>query len=157
MSVTLRPMRPEEYAAWAAEGERGYVYQMVEFGGIEREHAVAKAVRDFATVLPDGLQTKGHWVHVIEADGQPVGSLWFAERDMDGRPSAFLYDIHIHEHARGHGYGRAAMLEFEREAARRGLHHLSLNVFGGNAPARGLYSSLGWAETAITMTKQLET
>jgi hypothetical protein len=29
-------------------------------------------------------------------------------------------------------------------------------VFGGNTPARGLYSSLGWAEAAITMTKQLE-
>ena len=156
MNVTLRPMRPDEYPAWAEEGERGYVYQMVEFGGMEREHAAAKAVRDFAAVLPEGLQTKNHWVNVIEADGQPVGSLWFAERDMDGRPSAFLYDIHIHERARGHGYGRAAMLEFEREAARRGLHHLSLNVFGGNAPARGLYSSLGWAEMAITMTKQLE-
>jgi ribosomal protein S18 acetylase RimI-like enzyme len=156
MSVTLRPMRPDEYPAWAEEGERGYIYQMVEFGGMEREHAAAKAVRDFAAVLPEGLQTKGHWVNVIEADGQPVGSLWFAERDMDGRATAFLYDIHIHEQSRGHGYGRAAMLEFEREAARRGLHHLSLNVFGGNAPARGLYSSLGWAEAAITMTKRLE-
>jgi len=154
--VTLRPMRADEYPAWAEEGERGYVDQMVEFGGMEREHAAAKAVRDFAAVLPDGLQTNGHWVNVIEADGQPVGSLWFAERDMDGRPSAFLYDIHVHEDARGHGYGRAAMLEFEREAARRGLHHLSLNVFGGNAPARGLYSSLGWAEMAVTMTKKLE-
>jgi ribosomal protein S18 acetylase RimI-like enzyme len=156
VSVTLRPMRADEYPAWAEEGERGYVDQMVEFGGMEREHAAAKAVRDFAAVLPDGLQTNGHWVNVIEADGQPVGSLWFAERDMDGRPSAFLYDIHVHEDARGHGYGRAAMLEFEREAARRGLHHLSLNVFGGNAPARGLYSSLGWAEMAVTMTKKLE-
>ena len=154
--MTLRPMRADEYPAWAEEGERGYVDQMVEFGGMEREHAAAKAVRDFAAVLPDGLQTNGHWVNVIEADGQPVGSLWFAERDMDGRPSAYLYDIHIHETARGHGYGRAAMLEFEREAARRGLHHLSLNVFGGNAPARGLYSSLGWAEMAVTMTKKLE-
>lgn len=154
--MTLRPMRADEYPAWAEEGERGYVDQMVEFGGMEREHAAAKAVRDFAAVLPDGLQTNGHWVNVIEADGQPVGSLWFAERDMDGRPSAFLYDIHVHEDARGHGYGRAAMLEFEREAARRGLHHLSLNVFGGNAPARGLYSSLGWAEMAVTMTKKLE-
>jgi hypothetical protein len=48
------------------------------------------------------------------------------------------------------------MLEFEREAARRGLHHLSLNVFGGNAHARRLYSSLGWAEMAVTMTKHLE-
>jgi hypothetical protein len=44
MSVTLRPMRPDEYPAWAEEGERGYVYQMVEFGGMEREHAAAKAV-----------------------------------------------------------------------------------------------------------------
>jgi len=25
MSVTLRPMRADEYAAWAEEGERGYV------------------------------------------------------------------------------------------------------------------------------------
>ncbi len=156
MSVTLRPMRPDEYPAWAEEGERDYIHQMVEFGSMEPEHAAAKAVRDFATVLPEGLQTEGHWMHVIEADGRPVGFLWFAERDMDGRPSAYLYDIHIHEHARRHGYGRAAMLEFEREAARRGLRHLSLNVFGGNAPARGLYGSLGWAEMAITMTKQLE-
>jgi ribosomal protein S18 acetylase RimI-like enzyme len=135
---------------------RGYVDQMVEFGGMERDHAAAKAVRDFATVLPDGLETEGHWLFVIEAEVRAVGCLWFAERDLDGRPSAFLYDIQIDEQLRGHGYGRAAMLEFEREAARRGLHHLSLNVFGGNAPARGLYSSLGWAEMAITMTKHLE-
>ena len=92
MSVTLRPMRADEYPAWAEKGERGYVYQMVEFGGIEREHAAAKAIRDFATVLPEGLETKGHWLYVIEADGQAVGCLWFAERDMDGRPTAFLYD-----------------------------------------------------------------
>ena len=70
MSVTLRPMRADEYSAWAEQGERGYVHQMVEFGGMEREHAAAKAVRDFATVLPDGLQTKGHWLYLIEADGQ---------------------------------------------------------------------------------------
>jgi ribosomal protein S18 acetylase RimI-like enzyme len=149
-------MRADEYPAWAEQGERGYVYQMIEFGGMERDAAEAKAVRDFATVLPEGLQTEGRWLYVIEADGQSVGCLWFAERDLDGRPTAFLYDVHIDEDARGHGFGRAAMLEFEREAASRDLHHLSLNVFGGNAPARGLYSSLGWAETAVTMTKQLE-
>lgn len=153
--MTLRPMRADEYSAWAEQGERDYVSQMVEFGGMEREHAAAKAILDFATVLPEGLQTKGHWMHVIEADGQAVGFLWFAERDLDGRQTAFLYDVQIDEHARGRGYGRAAMLEFEREAVRRGLHHLTLNVFGSNAPARGLYSSLGWAEMAVTMTKRV--
>jgi ribosomal protein S18 acetylase RimI-like enzyme len=156
MSVMLRPMRADEYPAWAEQGARGYVDQMVEFGGMQREHAAAKAVRDFATVLPEGLQTRGHWLYVIEADGRAVGCLWFAERDLDGRSTAYLYDIQIDEDARSQGHGRAAMLEFEREAARRGLHHLSLNVFGGNAHARRLYSSLGWAEMAVTMTKHLE-
>jgi ribosomal protein S18 acetylase RimI-like enzyme len=113
MSVTLRPMRADEYPAWAEQGERGYVHQMVEFGGMEREHAAAKAVRDFATVLPVGLQTKGHWLYVIEADSQAVGFLWFAERDLDGRLTAYLYDVQIDEDARGYGYGRAAMLEFK--------------------------------------------
>jgi hypothetical protein len=56
MSVMLRPMRADEYPAWAEQGARGYVDQMVEFGGMQREHAAAKAVRDFATVLPEGLQ-----------------------------------------------------------------------------------------------------
>jgi hypothetical protein len=84
MSVTLRPMRADEYPAWAEQGERGYVYQMIEFGGMERDAAEAKAVRDFATVLPEGLQTEGHWLYMIEADGQSVGCLWFAERDLDG-------------------------------------------------------------------------
>ena len=36
MSVTLRPMRADEYAApEAEEGERGYVHQMVEYGGMD--------------------------------------------------------------------------------------------------------------------------
>jgi hypothetical protein len=44
MSVTLRPMRADDYPAWAEEGERDYIHQMVEYGGMEREHAAAKAV-----------------------------------------------------------------------------------------------------------------
>jgi hypothetical protein len=74
MTVTLRPMRADEYPAWAEQGERGYVHQMVEFGGMEREHAAAKAVRDFATVLPEGLETKGHWL-ARDRGGWPGGRL----------------------------------------------------------------------------------
>ena len=119
MSVTLRPMRADEYPAWAEQGERGYVYRWsVRRHGARR----TRRRRPYAT-LPGCCRRvsrrKGHWLYVIEADGQAVGSLWFAERDLDGGPTAYLYDIQIDEHARGRGYGRAAMLEFEREAARR--------------------------------------
>jgi ribosomal protein S18 acetylase RimI-like enzyme len=148
-------MRADEYQGFADRSRQGYIDDMVEHGGMQRSAAEAKADRDFALVLPDGLETPGHWIFVVEADGLAVGVLWFAERVMDGRTSAFLYDIHIDPDQQRRGHGRAAMLAFEQEASRRGLTHLSLNVFGGNERARGLYRSLGFNETSVQMSKQL--
>lgn len=155
MSIRLRPLLPEEYIAFIEQGERDYVEQMTRFGGMERPAAEAKAIRDVALTLPQGLDTPGHWMFLIEVDGSPIGALWFAERVMDGRTTAYLYSIEIDESQRGHGYGRDAMLAFEQEAAKRGLHHVTLNVFGGNDVARRLYRSLGYGEDSVQMTKQL--
>jgi ribosomal protein S18 acetylase RimI-like enzyme len=47
------------------------------------------------------------------------------------------------------------MLALEEEARARGLERVSLNVFGGNAVARGLYASLGYRETAVWMRKDI--
>jgi ribosomal protein S18 acetylase RimI-like enzyme len=66
-----------------------------------------------------------------------------------------VYDVHLRENARGRGYGRAAMLLAEDEARRRGCPRLSLNVFGRNEVARGLYRSLGYEENAVAMSKSL--
>ena len=67
----------------------------------------------------------------------------------------FVYDIRIDEGQRGRGYGRAAMIAAEAEAARRGIDRMALNVFGGNKRARSLYHSLGYTERAVTMDKTL--
>jgi ribosomal protein S18 acetylase RimI-like enzyme len=155
VSVELRPMRPEEFDAFAEHGREGYVRQLVEFSGMEPAAAQAKAERDYAMTLPQGLETPGHWLFAVEADGRRVGTVWFAERVLDGRTVAYLYEIEIDEAERGRGLGRAAMEAFEREAARRGLTELELNVFGGNMVARSLYQSLGWRETAVHMAKRL--
>jgi ribosomal protein S18 acetylase RimI-like enzyme len=148
-------MRPEEFDAFAEHGREGYVRQLVEFSGMEPAAAQAKAERDYAMTLPQGLETPGHWLFAVEADGRRVGTVWFAERVLDGRTVAYLYEIEIDEAERGRGLGRAAMEAFEREAARRGLTELELNVFGGNMVARSLYQSLGWRETAVHMAKRL--
>ena len=153
MTVVLRPLREDEFEEWGEICRSQYAADMVANGGMPAEHAENKAERDFLTVLPEGLATPGHWIFVVEADGRPAGRLWFAERVVDGRTTAFLYDIQIDETERGRGYGRAAMLAFEYEAAKRGLTHLSLNVFGGNERARTLYRSLGYAENAVAMSK----
>ena len=89
-------------------------------------------------------------------DGQSVGWLWLALQSPRAEAGVgFIYDITIDEALRGRGYGRTAMQLAEDEARRHGLHALALNVFGQNAIARALYSSLGYAETSVQMRKEL--
>ena len=157
MSVRLRPLHEDEYAAFETESMRQYADDLHQNGGLDRDQAEAKAQADFASLLPDGLATAGHTITAVERieDGERVGRLWFAARDSNGRTVAYLYDIEIDEAWRGQGLGRATMRELEREALRQGYDVLELNVFGGNAPARALYRSLGFAETAVSMKKPL--
>ena len=66
-----------------------------------------------------------------------------------------MYDITIDEAERGRGFGRAAMLALEEELRDLGHESVALNVWGGNAVARGLYRSLGYVEESVHMRKQL--
>lgn len=133
----------------------GYADEIETLGDTPRDAARAKADKDMATILPQGLSTPGHWIFALERDGESVGRLWLAERTMDGRQVLFIYDVEIGERHRGEGLGRAAMLLAEDEARARGIGRMELNVFGGNTVARGLYLSLGYAERAISMGKDL--
>jgi ribosomal protein S18 acetylase RimI-like enzyme len=66
-----------------------------------------------------------------------------------------VYSIEITPQYRGRGFGREAMLLFEDEVRRRGLSQANLTVLGGNEVARSLYRSLGYAERAVFMSKDL--
>jgi ribosomal protein S18 acetylase RimI-like enzyme len=154
-SVRLRPITAAEFPAFVAASKAGYAEGIELHGGQTREAAQQKAEADFPAVLPLGLDTPGHSIFVVEADGAAVGRLWLAEREMAGRKVLYVYDISIHPEHQGRGYGRAAMRLAEVEARRRGIDRIELNVFGGNDVARGLYRSLGYVETAAQMRKDL--
>lgn len=157
MAVKLRPMRDDEYAAWLPQMRDGYAESMIDHGGFPPDSANAKAAADMEQLFPGGRPSAEQLVFVVEADGEPVGELWLCERETDavGRPCLFVYDVHVRESARGHGYGKAAMLLAEEEARTRGCPRLSLNVFGRNEVARSLYRSLGYDENAVAMSKTL--
>jgi ribosomal protein S18 acetylase RimI-like enzyme len=155
-TVRLRPMTTEEFPAFVAASKAGYAEGIEVHGGQTREAAQRKADADFPAVLPGGLDTPGHHMFVVEADGTAVGRLWLAEREMAGRRAMFVYDITIDAEHQGRGYGRAAMQLAEGEARSRGIGRIELNVFGGNAVARGLYRSLGYVETSAQMAKVLD-
>ena len=149
--VSLRPFREEEYPAWNKAHRAEYERGLVEFAGLSRAAARAKVDHDVPSVLPDGLATADTRFWVIEDEGRRVGTIFLGIRGGE----AWLYDIVIDEAERGRGLGRAAMLALEDEVRAFGHDSIGLNVWGGNAVARGLYGSLGYAERAVHMRKAL--
>jgi ribosomal protein S18 acetylase RimI-like enzyme len=150
VEVTLRPLVGDELDRAFARSRGGYREQLVEFAGLSEETAARKVEADFTAEAPPGQ------FHAVERDdGTAVGLIRFAERDYLGEPHVFLYDLWIEPAERGRGYGKAAMVELELEAARRGASTIDFNVWGVNDVARALYRSLGYTERAVFMAKEI--
>jgi GNAT superfamily N-acetyltransferase len=154
MSLEGRPLRTDEFDAWATQTKTGYVSDMVQ-AGVPEEGAQTKGDEDFARLLRDGVESEGQSIYVLEEGAEAVGNVWLSERDDDLGRTLFVYNVMVDAPHRGRGLGRAAMLWVEGEARRRGIGVVTLNVFGGNEVARGLYGSLGYDEIAVYMRKRL--
>lgn len=148
-------MRRDEFERWLPALREAYAEDIIRNGGASEVDARKKAAVDTERLFPNGQPSSDQFVFVIEVDAEPVGDLWVAEREGDLGRGLWIYDVRIKEANRGRGYGKEAMLLAEEEARRRGLSRVALNVFGGNAVARGLYQSLGYVETAVLMSKRL--
>lgn len=149
-------MRGDEFTAWLPKMRNDYEQAMIDDAGISPEGAREKAAADVEQLFPGHQPSADQLVFVVEADGEAVGELWLAQREDFGRPTLFVYDVHVAEAHRGKGYGKAAMLLAEEEARRRGIGRVSLNVFGRNTVARRLYQALGYQENAVAMSKSLD-
>ena len=148
-------MLHDEFERWLPRFREGYAEDIMRNGGASEADAREKAVVDTEQLFPNGQPSSDQFVFVVEVDGDPVGELWFAEREGDLGRGLWIYDVQIEDAHRGRGYGREAMLLAEEEARRRGLSRVALNVFGGNTAARGMYQSLGYVETAVLMSKRV--
>jgi len=153
MDVRLRPMTTEELAVYRGGMIDAYAEAMIRDGGLLEDEARRKAVADTEAVWPGAEPPAGDVVATVEADGEPVGRVWFGRHPS--RPALFLNDVEIDERHRGRGLGRAAMALLEDEARACGLDTIELNVWGRNEAARGLYRALGYDEVAIGMRKRL--
>ncbi len=140
--LAARPMRVDEYPTWVETEISGYADDLAESGRVPPAAAFDEARKQFAELLPDGLETPGHSLSVLEADGEPVAWLWIEHGRWSGR--SFVYSVSVAPSARGRGYGRAVMRYAERLALEHGDHILALNVFGPNTVAINLYASLGY-------------
>jgi GNAT superfamily N-acetyltransferase len=140
-----REMTGPEYTTWHTAAVAGYADQISASGLLTPDEARSRSETQFAELLPDGLATRDHSLWSLEAGGDQVATLWLCHHQYTGR--TFVYNVEASPQHRGKGYGRAAMRWAEIVTLRAGDEVLGLNVFGQNAVAIGLYTSLGYHVT----------
>lgn len=155
MTVRLEPVTLDQYHAYRMTAEDDYAEAIRESGTMGAEEARAKAVADYAELLPDGLDTVGLRLFTAYDGAEPVGMLWLALAETAAGTTAYVYDVSVHEALRRRGYGRAIMLAGEAECRALGVVSIGLNVFGPNVAARRLYEDLGFQVTSIEMKRML--
>ncbi|MFJ7778325.1 GNAT family N-acetyltransferase [Streptomyces yangpuensis] len=153
---TGRPMTRAEYDAWLEPGIVEYGRRLVA-PGMTDEQGVAASRAEHARMLPDGQDTPGTHVLLLEtAAGEALGTLWVGECELPGLGTVpYVYDVKVAPEHRGQGHGRSLMLLAERTVLAAGGSRLGLHVVEGNTPARRLYESLGYRDIAVNAAKEL--
>ncbi|MEI7031961.1 GNAT family N-acetyltransferase [Streptomyces pratensis] len=153
--LTSRAMDEEEFAVWERGAVRSYAQDWID-RGVPPEQARHKSETDHAALLPDGPATGGTSFRLLEHEGDVVGHVWVAQRELPpGGPAGFVFDVEVSEPHRGRGHGRALMLLAENVTRGWGADRIGLHVFASNTPALRLYESLGYATTRYHLAKAL--
>ncbi|MGH2369101.1 MAG: GNAT family N-acetyltransferase [Chloroflexota bacterium] len=88
-------------------------------------------------------------IWIADCDGYLVGTItveWFADdRQLaDGRTTAHISNLVVHQRYRHRGIGRGLMAAVERTAVERGCTVMTIGVDDGNTYARLLYERRGY-------------
>jgi GNAT superfamily N-acetyltransferase len=122
--VQLVPMTETEFQTFRESDVAEYAQEHVKAGRWRPEEALQLAEQEFTDLLPDGLTTPNHYLFSIEDEalGTKVGRLWFAVRDGERGPIAFVFNVVIFEEFRRRGYGTQAFQVLEEKVRELGLN-----------------------------------
>lgn len=150
-------MTPAEHRDWLPWAIEEYAREDVEHKEVGSDRAHANMSAFLESVIPRGPRTEGHRMSIVEdaATGERVGYAWWAVRDLDAGPVAWIYDVYIDELHRGKAFGRGLMQAVEAQVLDDGLTRMELHVWATNERARSLYRSLGFREMGLEMFKRL--
>ena len=152
----LLPMTQPEYDAFLKRLVPEYAADNVRAGYWAESEALEKSRQAIESLLPEGLQTKDHYLYSLYDGDRAVGMIWL-KANMD-RPvkNGFIFDVYIDEQQRGKGYGKQLMLLVEEKARELDLKSIGLHVFAYNEVARKLYENVGYKVSSFNMLKTLE-
>jgi len=152
----LVPMTQTEFDAFLRHLIPSYASDNVRAGYWSEDEALEKSRQQTESLLPQGLQTKNHYLFTLYDGDTAVGVIWLrAELDRPVK-SGYIFDVEIEEEFRGKGYGKQAMLLIEEKAHELGIKRIGLHVFSYNDVARNLYERIGYKVSSMNMIKDLE-
>ena len=91
------------------------------------------------------VDKEGHCYIAAFAEGKVAGYCGYWNVAGEGQ----IFNVAVREDLRGKGIGRALMTELLAEGEGEGIKAFTLEVRAGNAPAIGLYHSLGFEDAGI--------
>ena len=151
----LIPMTQTEYDEYLKQLIPDYAADNVRAGHWDESEALEKSRKQLESLLPQGLQTKDHYIYNLVDGDQTVGMIWMRAQLDRAVKSGFIFDVMVAEKFRGKGYGRQVMTLIEEKARGLGLQSIGLHVFAYNKVAKNLYESMGYEVSSLNMIKQL--
>ena len=147
--LVLRPAEPADVPSIAQ-----LIRELAEY---EREPAAAVATE--ADLLRDGFGPSPRYSCVMALwDGAVAGFAFYFHNysTWQGKWGLYLEDLFVRPALRGHGIGKALLVELARIAVREGCGRFQWQVLDWNEPAIGFYEKLGARRLGEWVTMRLE-
>lgn len=155
--MRIEQMSQAMYDAYLPVAIEEYATEKCRAGAWSENEALEKATEEFATLLPDGLKTKDHYLFTFRDETESdIGMVWVHVTEEARGRSAFIFDVKITSDKQNQGYGKEALHLLEGMLRRRNVKKISLHVFAHNKRAIHVYDSLGYEKTDYYMSKRLE-
>lgn len=135
---------------------KDYARENVEAGFWEESESLEKAKNEINKLLPNGLETKDHFLFSLMNDtNENVGVIWANVQKKKNYNLVFIYYIEIFESHRGKGLSKQALKSLEDWCRSNEISKIGLHVFAKNTVARNLYKKFGFEDINYNMTKKL--
>jgi len=148
-------MTQPEYDEYLKQLIPDYAADNVRAGYWDESEALEKSRKQLESLLPQGLQTKDHYIYNLVDGDQTVGMIWMRAQLDRAVKSGFIFDVMVDEKFRGKGYGKQIMFLIEEKARGLRLQSIGLHVFAYNKVAKNLYESVGYEISSLNMIKKL--
>lgn len=153
----LVSMRPEYFGPFSERTIARYAHENIASFRWDETAAATRAREHFRELLPQGLDTPGHYLCEIldRVGGKTVGDLWFGIAQSPNAQSAHLYDLHFEEGYGGEQHAKATLRLLEARCRELGAGSIGLQIFAHDTLAQVLYTSLGFTVTSFNMSKRI--